>query len=86
MATLTLTVPDAMVPALFDALVWKHPEVDITGLAMGAAARKILRAMLVEVYKEHRVAVENVTLLTAYNGELAATKAAVDTEAEAITA
>lgn len=85
MATLSITVPDAMVPAVFDALVWKYPEVDITGLAMGPAARKIVRHILVEAYKEHRITVDNTTLLADYNDLLAAAKAAADTDAGRIT-
>ena len=86
MATLSITIPDAMVPAVFDALVWKYPKVDITGLAMGAAARKIIRHVLVEAYKEHRVTLDNTTLLANYNALLASAKAAADTDAGQITA
>lgn len=84
MAILSINVPDAMVPEVFDALKWKYPEVDITGLAMGAAARKIVRRMLAKTYEEYKVALDNTSLLTDYNTLLAAAKAAASSESNAI--
>lgn len=86
MATLTLTIPDALVPAVLAALKWKYAGVDVTGLGPAAAARKILRHVLIETYREHQVTLRNTALLADYNAALATAQAEVEAEVGGITA
>ncbi len=86
MASLTITVNDALVPDLLDALIWKFPNVDISGLGAAAAAKKFAVEFMRDVYKEYRTTVENTTLLAEYNAQFQAAKDAAAAEAAGITA
>lgn len=56
MASVTITVPDDLVPRLLAALTANHPDVDVTDLNPGPAAKRLLAAILREelvTYEEH---------------------------------
>jgi len=78
MATLTLTVPDELALEVLAALKWKYPQVDVAGLTATAAARRILRHMLTEVYLEHLWAQRNIELEAGFNAARAAAKAELE--------
>lgn len=85
MASLTITIPDALAADVLAALKWKYPQVDVEGRTALGAARRILRHMLVEVYREYRWAQKNIELETQFNVTRDAEKAALDAELAAIT-
>jgi len=78
MATLTLTVPDALADDVLPALKWKYPQVDVKGRTALGAARRILRHMLTEVYFEHLWAQRNIELEAGFNAARAAAKAELE--------
>lgn len=79
MATLTITIDDALVAPLLGALAWKYPQVDLTGLTDAQMGRRYMRAMLVETWVEYRVA----QAITEANAAFAAAQDEARAQAEA---
>ena len=55
MASITITVDDALVGPLLTALKWKYPEVDIEGLTLAQQGKRYIRTLLRDVYREYKV-------------------------------
>lgn len=85
MATLSLEVPDAIAMDVLNALKWKYPDVNIDGLTNVAAARRIVRNMLRDVYLEWLVTQKNIELEAQFDVQRAAARAQLEQEVATIT-
>lgn len=69
MASLTITVPDAMVPDLVAAVKYAHPEIDFTGMTDAQSARRVIRDYLRVMYVDWRRMNTRQVLLAALNAQ-----------------
>lgn len=75
MATLEITVPDALVTPLLSALAWKYPDIDVTGLTAVGKGRRYLREFLRDAFVDYAV---HQGILSANTAFIAAQQAARD--------
>lgn len=85
MATLSFIVPDAIALDVLNALKWKYPNVDISGRTNIASAKRIIREMLKDVYRDYLWAQKNIELETQFNATRQAEKEALEVEVRSIT-
>lgn len=84
MASLTITVPDAIIPTLLEALRWKYPEIDVTNLTAAQQGRRFIAALLKAVYTEYQLYLAMAEATTVFKNTEAAAREAAETTAAGI--